>query len=353
MKKGRRDRYKPLQIGVYVVLAALLIGLYFGYRYYKRIFFPNVFLESKTAHIHIPTGATYETVKDTLEERGILRHRDWFDWVADQKGYPDLVKPGRYALKDSMSSNELVDLLRSGKQDPVQVSFHGVRKKSGLAGRICGRLECDSAAFLALLNDPEYLKQYGVDKETALVLFIPNTYELYWNSSAKAVFRRMVKEWERFWNEERRRKAEELGLTPVQVSILASIVQAEQEKHPDERPIVAGLFLNRLERGMKLQSDPTLVYAIGDPSIERVHNKDKEVDSPYNTYEHKGLPPGPINVPEISSIEAVLEPDTHDYLFMCAKPDTSGYHNFARTGRQHRINAEKYQRWLDEQGIYR
>ncbi len=354
MTKQRKSKTGKVWL---IILLVLVLGGsvagYVGYRYYRMIFAPNVVLEQKEVFFHVPTGSNAVDVKEKLAREGIIKREKGFAWVSEQKNYASHVHPGRYRIRNGMSNSELVDLLRSGEQVPVQVSFHGIRTKTELAGKVTHQVEADSLSMLRLLRDPQFVVEYGFDTTDVLTMFIPNTYELYWNTSAEGLFERMHQEYERFWTEERRQKASSLGLSPKEVSILASIVQAEQKKHPDERPRVAELYLNRLERGMKLQSDPTLIYAMGDFSVQRVLNKDKEVDSPYNTYRYKGLPPGPIELPEVSSLKAVLNPEEHDHLFMCAKPDSSGYHNFARTLRQHNAYAREYRRWLNESGILR
>jgi UPF0755 protein len=244
-------------------------------------------------------------------------------------------------------------LLRSGQQAPLNVTFNNIRLKEELAEKICSEVSADADEFLALLNDSSVVSEYGFTTETIMCMFIPNTYEVFWTITERELMDRMYQEYKRFWNDERRAKADALGLTLTEVSILASVVQAEQLGHPDERPRVAGLYINRLERNIALQADPTLVYALGDFSIKRVLDTDKEIDSPYNTYLYAGLPPGPINLPEISSIDAVLNYEDHDYLYMCAKEDFSGYHNFANNLQDHLNNARKYQRALNQARVYR
>lgn len=304
--------------------------------------------------IFIPTGSTFEDVMDTLRREKILIHENSFRWLAKIKKYDSKVKPGRYRILKGMTSNEIINLLRGGLQEPVNITFNNIRTKNQLISRISQKLEADSAELVALLNNDLWLNEnFGLKSETALTLFIPNTYFINWNTSAKEFIERMHTEYKKFWTEERKAKAKAINLSPTEVSILASIVQAEQLMFPDERPTIAGLYLNRLRIGMALQSDPTLIYAIGNFSISRVLNKDKQVDSPYNTYKYAGLPPGPICIPEISSIDAVLNYEKNNYLYMCAKDDFSGRHNFAKTIYEHNKNAEKYRRALNKQKIYR
>jgi UPF0755 protein len=318
-------------------------------------YMPNTSDEMKTSQIIlIPSGSTFNDVMDTLRRKKILKHEQSFLWLAQIKKYKNQVKPGRYRILKGMTSNEMINLLRAGLQEPVTITFNNIRTKGQFISYICRKIEADSAELAALLNDNDWLqKKLGLTSENVLTLFIPNTYQFYWNTSARQFIERMQSEYKKFWTEERKEKARELNLTPTEVSILASIVQAEQLMFPEERPTIAGLYLNRLRIGMMLQSDPTLIYAIGDFTITRVLNKDKEVDSPYNTYKYAGLPPGPICIPEISSIDAVLNYEKNEYLYMCAKEDFSGLHNFAKILSEHNKNAEKYKRALNKQKIYR
>ena len=240
----------------------------------------------------------------------------------------------------------------SGETVPVKVTFNNVRTKADLASKISKNLECDSLEVISLINNPEFVAKYGFNETTILTLFLPNTYQFNWATTAEEAVQRMAKEYKKFWTAERKEKARKLNLSQSEIAILASIVQAEQTVHADERPKVAGLYINRLRIGMALQSDPTLVYGLGDFSIRRVLNKHKDIDSPYNTYRHKGLPPGPINLPNIKSLDAVLNYESHNYLYMCAKEDFTGYHNFAKNYNQHLIYARKYQKELNRRKIY-
>jgi UPF0755 protein len=252
-----------------------------------------------------------------------------------------------------MSNNELINLLRAGMQEPVKVTFNTVRTKEQLAGKVAKNIEADSLSIITLLNDADFCAKYGFDRYKIITLFLPNTYEFYWNTSAEDFVERMAKEYKNFWNEERKQKAKKIGLTQSEVATLASIVQAEQSIHRSEWPMVAGLYMNRINKGMMLQSDPTLIFAIGDFTINRVLNKDKEIESPYNTYKHIGLPPGPILLPETKAIDAVLNFEKHEFVYMCAKEDLSGYHNFSKTLSQHNIYAQRYREALNKRGIMR
>lgn len=338
-----------------VVLALILLALagggWWAKQKYNDIYASNVQVDDEMAYLYIPTEADFEAVFDSLQP--FLADTASFRWVAFKKNYPHLVKPGKYHIKQGMSNNELVNKLRSGQQEPVRVTFNNVRTLADLATKIGQQIEADSTELAQALSNPQLIQKYGFHAETFLTMFIPNTYEFYWNTSAEQFIQRMADEYKAFWTPERKAKASKMGLSQSQVAILASIVQSEQSVHNDEKPVIAGLYINRLNRGMPLESDPTIVFAIGDFSIRRVLNKDKEVDSPYNTYKYAGLPPGPINLPEISSLNAVLNYKSHNYLFMCAKEDFSGYHNFASSLSQHNVYARRYQQALNKKKIYR
>lgn len=336
-----------------VVVFGALIGAYMAWDYYQRIFAVNVELPTSSVDFFIASDADYSDVLSDLITQGIIKDSASFDWVAKRKKYPDLVKGGRYVILDGMNNNQLVNLLRSGEQKPVQLILRSVRTKAELAANVSGFIEADSASIIALLNDEAFCAQYGFGTSTIFTMFLPNTYEFYWNTTAEEFTVRMAREYKRFWTEERVAKAKKMNLTQSEVTTLASIVQSEQAAKKDERPVVAGLYLNRLRRGMRLESDPTLIHALGDFSIKRVLNVHKQIDSPYNTYKNAGLPPGPILLPEIESIDAVLNASSHNYLFMCAKEDFSGYHNFSSSYREHVNNAKRYQRELNRRKIYK
>lgn len=337
------------------VFALLFIGLAItAYFVFDRIYQPNVFLgQAKTAYVCIPTGSKIEDVSKLLHQKGYIINQASFEWLSEMKNYKNNVYPGRYKIKGGMNNNELINLLRSAQQEPLKLTFNSIRTKEQLAGVISTQIEADSVSLLKLLNDDSFMKKFHLSAENSLCLFIPNTYEFYWNTSAEKFINKMGKEYAVFWTTQRKLQAEKIGLSPVEVSVLASVVQAEQSVHNDEKPIVAGLYLNRISKGMNLESDPTLVYALGDFTINRVLNVHKEIESPYNTYKYPGLPPGPINLPELSSLKAVLNYDRNDYLFMCAKEDFSGFHNFAKTYEEHCVNAKKYWAALDKKNIMR
>ncbi|MBL4651522.1 MAG: endolytic transglycosylase MltG [Flavobacteriales bacterium] len=301
---------------------------------------------------YISTGSSFDDVTNSLYQKGIILNRNSFVWVAEFMKYNSNIKPGRYQLKVGLNNKQLVTILRRGEQVSVQLTFNNIRLRNELAGIIAKQIEADSASLAAIFEDKELHKKYGFDKETFFTMFIPNTYEFKWNTNTQQFVERMATEYKTFWNEDRKAKAKKLKLGQSEVSILAAIVQKETAKS-DEKPIVSGVYHNRIKKGMKLEADPTLIYAIGDFTIRRVLNKYKEVESPYNTYLHKGLPPGPICLPEISSLDAVLNREDHEYIFFCAKEDFSGYHNFASTYAQHKVNARKFHKAMNAAKIYR
>jgi UPF0755 protein len=255
-------------------------------------------------------------------------------------------------IEPGMSNNNIVNILRSGRQTPVNVTFNNIRTLEELAGRIGGQIEADSASLSAFLSDESNYSAEGFDRRTVISVFIPDTYQLYWSVDPQGFYRRMLKEYMAFWDSDRMAAAEALGLTPVEVSVLASIVDEEASK-ADEKPRIAGLYLNRLRLGIPLQADPTVKFAVNDFTLRRILNKHLEVDSPYNTYKFKGLPPGPIRCPSRSGLEAVLNAEKHEYLYMVAKFDSSGYHNFSRTLAEHNKYAAAYRRELNRRKIYR
>jgi UPF0755 protein len=348
--KAKQSSNKKLIGGI--LLALLLVGAVFGYRYYTIYFSGNTKkIEDKT-YLYIRTGDTYEDVLATLKEKDYLVSVDQFDKVAHQRGYTEKVRPGRYRIKTGMSNLELVNLLASGKQEAVKFTFNNIRLKKELAGKVGRNLEADSLQMETILGDDVFWKKYGFTPDNCMVLFLPDTYEFWWNTDAKEFIDKMAKEYKKFWTDERKAKAKTIGLSQAEVSILAAIVEKESNKS-DERPTIAGVYMNRLNKGMKLQADPTVVFALGDFTIKRVLNSDTQIDSPYNTYKYAGLPPGPICLPSKNSIDAVLNYKRHTYIYFCAKEDFSGYHNFATTYDQHLKNAAKFQKALNERGINR
>lgn len=329
---------------VFLVVFTVLLTT-FSFYGYQIVRTPNILVDKNDRILLIPEGSDFSGVRDTLFKYNYVQDMVSFSFIAKLMDYDVSVKPGRYRLNKNMSNVAAIRLLRAGIQEPTYITFNTVRLKEDLATRITQNIEMTPVDFLFTLDRYGKENKKGFDENTELCQFIPNTYEVYWNISPDALIRRMEEEYERFWNETRTGKAAALDLTPVEVSILASIVQAEA-RNIDEGPVISGLYLNRLRKNMYLQADPTLVYASGDFTLKRVLNVHRQIDSPYNTYKYKGLPPGPINLPEIWAIDAVLDYQQHNYIYMCAKEDFSGYHNFATNLRDHNRNAERYQRAL-------
>ncbi len=334
-----------------VLVAIVLAASLYGYSVYKKIFSNNTSFEQREVYVHIPTNASYLEVQGILSN--YLKNMENFTMAAEKSSYSSNVRSGRFLLTKGMNNYEILKSLRLNV--PVQLTYNNQETIEHLAGRIAQQIEPDSLSILQAITDNDFLTDNGFTQETALCMFIPNTYEFFWDTSASKFRERMAKEYRKFWNEERLQKAESLNLTPHQVMILASIVHKETVK-VDERPRVAGVYLNRLRSGMPLQADPTVIYAIkkhtGDWNtvIKRVRYEHTQFMSPYNTYLVAGLPPGPITMPDISAIDAVLNPEKHDFLYFCASVERFGYHEFAKTLAQHNINAAKYQRWLNKQG---
>ena len=336
--------------GKYIIIGvafAFVIAGFRAYQLYQYIFRENV----KTEFVlYIPENATFEQVTDSLEKNDVLQSLKAFKWVSNKKEYPENIKTGRYLLKKGMNTNQIVNMLKGGLQTPLDVTFNNVRTPQDLAGKVSKYLIADSLSILSLFSDSAIVKKYGFEAETFRTMFLPNTYEFYWTTSANEFADRMKSEYDKFWDSARRKKADELKLTLPEVTILASIVKAETAKR-EESPRIAGLYINRLRSGQPLQADPTVKYAVGDFTLKRILFKHLEIESPYNTYKYAGLPPGPINFPETSYIDAVLDYEKHNYLYMCAKEDFSGYHNFAVTHAEHSRNAAKYRRELDRLNI--
>ncbi len=324
----------------------------FAFYFYQLFFTENVLVDKEARTFRIYEGATFKAVQDSLYDQDIVQDLVAFSFVAKLMDYDKAVKPGLYEISPDMTNRSLVTLLRSGQQQPLNITFNNVRTKRDLAEKITKNLMIKPEQFEALLLDTAYIEKFGFKPETVMSMFIPNTYQVYWTTSAEELFDRMHTEYKRFWTEEKLAKAAALKLSPVEVSTLASIVQAESVKS-DERPRIAGVYTNRLKRGIPLQADPTLVFALNDFSIKRVLNVHKEIDSPYNTYKYRGLPPGPINLPDISAINAVLDAEQHNYLYFCAKEDFSGYHRFATNLAEHNRNARIYQQALNRARVYK
>ncbi len=336
-------------IGLVLIAIALITAtLAYGVYWYLLVK-PNVKISEDT-FIYIKTNSSYEDVLNNIKENNIIDNLETFEWVAKKKNYPNKVKAGKYLIKVGTNNNDLVNMLRSGNQVPVYIEFNSIRTAEQLAGRLAQQIEADSLSIITLLNDTAFIKEKGFDPHNRISVFIPNTYEVWWNTSAKQLYDKMYKEYKKFWTEKRLKLAKSLNLNQLEVISLASIVEQETAKN-DEKPRVAGVYLNRIKKGMPLQADPTLIFAAGDFSIRRVLNHHKEIESPFNTYKYTGIPPGPISVPSISAIDAVLNAETHNYIFFCAKDDFSGYHSFAVTYNEHLINARRYHAALNRRKI--
>lgn len=329
------------------VLALVLMVLI-----YRYLFGAGIKTENDNQVIYIPTGSTYEQVEDSLELNLSIKNPDVLKWIAKKKKYPSLIKPGRYVIDNNISYNGLINLLRSGKQTPMHITFNNVRTLNQIAGKIGKQIEADSLEIISFLMDESNYSSDGFNKENIIALFIPNTYEIYWNTDALKLYNRMLKEYRLFWKDNRIASAKEKNLNPLEVAILASIIDDEVAK-PDEKPRIAGVYINRLKRGIPLQSCPTIKFALNDFTITRVLKKYLLVDSPYNTYKHNGFPPGPIGCASIEGIDAVLNAEKHDYLFFAAKADFSGYHNFSRTLSEHNHYAALYQKELNKRKIFK
>jgi UPF0755 protein len=337
---------------IYGILATvLLIGGIIGFNIYQKIFSKAV---TKSGAIYIKSNDTFDGLKKQLSN--YIDAPENFIWVAEKKKFTK-PKSGKYLLKEGMSLNDVVNLLRSGNQTPIKLSFNNQDSLEKLAGRISQQIETDSVSLLKVMTDAAFLDKNNFNKKSALGMYIPNSYEFYWNTSAEKFRNKMLREYNRFWNASRLEKAKKLNLSKKEVITLASIVQKETAQK-SERPIVAGLYLNRLKNSWPLQADPTVIYSIKqlkgqDFIVKRVLTNDLKIKSPYNTYQNKGLPPSLIAMPDVSAIDAVLNYKKHGYYYMCASVEKIGFHDFASSLAQHNRNAAKYQRWINQRGIKR
>ncbi|NJM26030.1 MAG: endolytic transglycosylase MltG [Bacteroidia bacterium] len=328
-----------------IFLFIAVLGISFTFYGYQMVFTPNVLVDREARELIIPDNVTFKSLQDQLYNGEYVRDIMAFSFLAKLMDYDENIRPGRYVLQANMSNYATIKLLRSGNQVPVDITFNNVRILPELAKKITRNLALTPQQFDSAVLTFAATNTYGFNQQNVMAMFIPNTYEVYYNVSGAQLLERLHEEYENFWTADRKAKAQQIGLTPIEVSILASIVQAETIK-ADEAPVIAGLYINRLKKGIPLQADPTLKFAVGDFSLKRILNVHKEVESPYNTYRHAGLPPGPINMPEISSLLAVLEYKPSNYYYMCAREDFSGYHNFSDNLAEHNRNAARYQRAL-------
>ena len=355
-----RDHFSSMQnekkilstkkIIIAVVLLIAIVGAVVGLQFYKTYFAGNVTDNEK--FLYVRTGAGIEELLKEVEQKKILNDVGAFQKAALKMELYTKLKPGKYSLKKGMNNRSLINMIKAGNQEPVKLKFQGLRKKENFAGYLSRQLEPDSLTFITYLDSTSVFEKYGFNKENFYTMFIPNTYEMYWNTAAPDFLERMHQEYSKFWSQARKDKAAAFKLTPLQVTILASIVDGEA-LYDKEMPTIAGLYLNRLSKGIKLQADPTVIYANGDFTVNRVTGPLLRVESPYNTYKYSGLPPGPIMMPSIAAIDAVLNKENHEYIFMCAKEDFSGYHNFAKTRAEHEVNANKYRAALNARKIFR
>lgn len=347
-------RIFKILIAVIVVAAVITAGI-LGW-FYTNVWKKPFLSDGEDVLIYIPTGSDFNALLSNISSLNTTADSTTFDLFARQKNLPNNIKPGRYVIPASFTMNDVINLLRSGKQTPINVTFSHVTTQEDLAGKIAKQIEADSISILREINNKNRSWPDKINPNNNRAVFIPNTYEFYWNTTASEWVERMIVEYHSFWNETRRRQAKAINLCPHRVTILASIVEKETIKR-DEMPKVAGLYLNRLQNNWKLQSDPTVIFAIqqSNPNFNprRVLYDDLKFDSPYNTYVVSGLPPGPIGFPSITAINAVLNADQHDYFYMCANPDSPGYHSFARNNREHEQNKQRYVKWLQKQGIRR
>jgi UPF0755 protein len=337
---------------ILIVIIALMVagGVKFS-SMYLSVFSPNIRTPGTNPfYLLIPTGAGWQEVSDSINLHKLAKNPRSLEWVAQKKKYPDRVRPGRYKVTNGMSNGAFINMLRSGTQEPVDVVINIARTPEDLADRLAGQIEPTAEEILNLMKDNDYISEFGFTRQTILGMFLPNTYEFWWNTTPDAFFKRMFREYEKFWNNDRMAKARKTGLEPNEVITLASILINETNKK-DEYRRMAGVYMNRLNTGMRLQADPTVKFALGDYERQRILKKDTQVESPYNTYLHEGLPPGPIALPTISAIDAVLEYERHDYLYFCAREDFSGYHNFSRSLVQHNKYARSYQKSLNRRKI--
>ena len=338
-----------------IVAVAFISGLLiYGGIVANQIFSKNTKFSENELYFYLPTGASYEDVKEIIAP--FVENMNRFEIVASKRSYPENIKPGRFLFTKGMNSYQLVKALRSNI--PVNLAFNNQERLENLAGRVGSQIEADSLSLLTSFKDSIFLKENGFTDENVLAMFIPNTYEIYWNTSAVKFRDKMIKEYRNFWNKERTEKAVRQGLSPIEATILASIVHKESVKK-DERPRIAGVYLNRMRQGMPLQADPTVIYAIKKKSndfnqvIKRVFYNDLTMTSPYNTYVNIGLPPGPIAMPDITALEAVLNPEKNNFIYFCASVEHFGYHEFAATLAEHSVNAKKYSDWINGQGVKR
>ncbi len=341
----KKQLSKTRKIGLTVAALAVIALLFI----YFLALAPN-FGVKRYVYVYVDNRHSYKNLCEQIQDSAHCRNMATFRFLASAFRYPGKMKAGRYIVRKGMGNLTLLRNLRNGNQEPVHLTFNNIRFKTDLAERLSQQLMCSKDEILKRLNDTLYCDSLGFKPETVIAMFIPNTYDIYWNISPDKLMKRMKHEYDNFWNDKRKAQAQQIGLSPVEVATLASIVE-EETASKDEYPLVAGVYINRLHIGMPLQSDPTVKFAVGDFSLHRILFEHLSVDSPYNTYKYVGLPPGPLRVPSIQGMEAVLNYTHHNYIYMCAKEDFSGRHNYAATLNEHVRNANRYRAALDARNI--
>jgi UPF0755 protein len=333
------------------LVAVSTIAATLAFYFWQVAYSPNLNVDGKQKFVlYLPKNATYESMMDTLRTHKIINDEVAFGFMTKRMGLRESLRSGRYEIEPNAANKEIISKIRSGNQDPVKLTFNNIRTKDDLIKKIGTKLDFDSNLLLEKITKEEECAKYGFTSETIMCMFLPDTYFIYWDSSVDDFLKRMNSEYKKFWNEKRLSQAQAINMTPIQVGVMASIVQSETNK-PDEMPKVAGVYVNRIATDMPLQADPTVKFAVGDFSLKRILTKHLSISSPYNTYRNLGLPPGPIALPERIALDAVLDYDKHNYTYFCAKEDFSGYHNFAATYTEHLKNADIYQAALDARGI--
>jgi len=328
----------------FTVIAVILALSVFAW----RTLGPATAFSNDKYYLYIRTGMNYDQVVASLEKDTVLKSPALFKWLARRMDYPDNIKAGKYEIRKDMSLMSILRMLHNGRQTPVHLAILKVRTREGLASMAGRKFEPDSAAIAQFITNNDSLSAFGVDTNTFMTIIFPNTYTYFWNTPPSGIFKKMYNAYKAWWIPERIEKAREKGLTPTTAYILASIVEEETNAAADKGKI-ASVYLNRMAKGMKLAADPTVKFALKDFELKRVYEKYTHVESPYNTYRHEGLPPGPICTPSIQTLSAVLDAPHTDYLYFVAKPGSSGYSNFATTYKEHLEYANEYRNWLDEQ----
>lgn len=327
---------------IYIAAGVAALGLLFSVMAYRTFFMSNI--TGDGSYLYIPHNSGYNQLSDSLEKSGSVKSMRCFKRAAGFEGLENEIKPGMYHLKPGMSNHQIIRIIKRGWQTPVRITLSGnIRNVEKLSSLLSRKIESDSTEILATLKDSTLTDSLGFNPLTFPSMFLPDTYEVYWTVTPKELLLRFKKEYDRFWNRERLEKAVNIGLSPIEVSTLASIV-SEESNLKEEQPVIAGVYLNRLRKNIPLQADPTIKFILNDPSVKRILNRHLSINSPFNTYKHAGLPPGPIVIPQKSTIDAVLDYKKHNYIYFCAKPTLDGSHNFTATLAEHNKNARAYQR---------